>query len=397
MTTNVIILDIHPIEDSRVNRHITFLLEERYPVYRIHINKLDPNLPEGPFSNHGEKGYRINLFNTKISRKNSILYCIYAITILQEKVKAALKILGWRGESNSIFHIHDPSLLLVAKRITLPYKTATIVYDRHEMNEQGKKYFGVTFPCAERIYEVLSKKAVKGVITISEGYIPACKDLFPHAVIKAVPNFPKSSDYDILAIEGKIKSFSADSSINLVYFGSLNYYYDRDISFILKISHRLLADHPQINIYIGGKTEDQALINDFAQLANKYPRRFHFMGFTPREKVIEITEKAHLGYMLIKPDTTYWVRSSPNKVFEYLMCGTIPIIRADVDYADMFSRCSLIFDRYTPEDEIILSIGSLIQQPEEMLRMMRECLKVRKDFLYEAVSARYVQLYKEVL
>ncbi len=396
MTTNVIILDIHPIEDSRVNRHIVFLLKKGYSVCRIHVNRFNPNLQEGPFSNHGERGYRINLFDTKNSRKNSILYNIYALTILQKRVEDALMVLGWKGGSCSIFHVHDPSLLLVAKKMTLVHKTATIVYDRHEVYEQGKRHFGVTFPCVERIYEVLSKRAVKGVITVSEGYIPVCKDLFPYAVIKAVPNFPKSSDYDILAIEGKIKSFSADSPINLVYFGSLDYHYDRDIPLILKISDRLLADYPQTNVYIGGGTEDQALISDFAHLSDKYPERFHFTGLIPREKVIEITEKAHFGYCLLKPDTIYWVRISPNKVFEYLMCGTIPIIRADVDYANMFSRCALIFDRYAPEDEIISSVGSLIQQPEGMLEMMKECLKVRENFLYEAVSARYVQLYKEV-
>lgn len=78
------------------------------------------------------------------------------------------------------------------------------------------------------------------------------------------------------------------------------------------------------------------------------------------------------------------------------MCGVIPIIRADVDYVNIISRCSLIFDRYASEDDIILSVGSLIQQPEKMLRMMEESLRVRKDFRYELVAARYTQLYQEI-
>ncbi len=396
VTIDVIILDTHPAGDSRVNRHVAFLLKEGYSVYRIHINRFYPSLQDGPFSNHGEKGYRINLFDMKNSGKNSILYNIYALTILQKRVRDVLRVLGWEGGSCSIFHVHDPSLLLVAKKITLPHKTATIVYDRHEVYEHGKKHFGLTFPCIERLYEVLSKRAVRGVITVSEGHIPACKDLFPHAVVKAVPNFPNSSDYNIRIIDGKLKSFITDPQINIVYFGSLDYHYDRDIALILKISDQILADYPGTNVYIGGQTGDQALINDFTQLSKKYPGRFHFTGFLPREEVIRITEKAHLGYCLLKPNTCYWVRISPNKVFEYLMCGTIPIIRADVDYADVFSRCSLIFDRYASEGEIISSIGSLIQQPERMLWMMKEALAVRKNFRYEIVAARYVQLYWEI-
>jgi hypothetical protein len=394
--TNVIILDIHPAADSRVNRHVAFLLYEGYPVYRIHINRFYPSLQEGPFSNHGEMGYRINFFDTKNSRKNSILYNIYALTILQKKVREALRVLDWKEESNSIFHVHDPSLLLVAKKMTLICRTATIVYDRHEVYEHGKKHFGLTFPCIERLYEVLSKRVVRGVITVSEGYISACKGLFPHAVIKAVPNFPNSSDYNTRIIDEKIKSFITDPQINMVYFGSLDHHYDRDIALILKISDQILADYPRTNVYIGGRTGDQALINDFAQLSKKYPGRFHFTGFLPRSEVIRITEKAHLGCCLLKPDTCYWVKISPNKVFEYLMCGTIPIIRADVDYADIFSKCSLIFDRYASEAEVISSIGSLIQQPERMLRMMKEALEVRKNFLYEIVAVRYIQLYQEI-
>lgn len=397
MTTNVIVLDIHPTEDSRVNRHIKFLLKNGYLVYRIHINRFYPNLQEGPFSYHGEKGYRINLFDTQNSRKNSVLYNIHTFTpIIQKKVKKSLKLVGWKESNRSIIHVHDPSLLLVAKKMTQICKNTTIVYDRHEVYEHGKKHFGITHPRIERIYEVITTKAVKGVVTVSESYIPSCKNIFPHANIKAVPNFPESSDYNIQIINEKIESFSADSAINLVYFGSLDYRYDRDIALILNISNKILANYPKTNVFIGGRTGDQTLINDFAHLSKQYPGRFHFTGFLPREEVVRITEKAHLGFCLLKPDTSYWVKISPNKVFEYLMCGTVPIIRADVDYADIFSKCSLIFDRYTPEDEIISAVGSLIQQPDRILKMMKESLSVRDKFLYETVAKQYIQLYQEL-
>jgi glycosyltransferase involved in cell wall biosynthesis len=396
--TSVIVLDIHPAEDSRVNRHITFLLKNGYVVYRVHINRFYPNLQEGPFSNHGEKGYRINLFDTTHSRKNSILYNISAFTpILRREIRKALKTLDWKEEDSSIIHVHDPSLLLAAKKMIRTCKNATLVYDRHEVYENGKRHAGITFPSIEMTYEVLATKAVRGVVTVSEGYIPSCKAIFPHAIIKAVPNFPDASEYDIQVINDKIESFSVDSPIDLVYFGSLDYHYDRDIALILKISDRILTNNPSTHVYIGGKTEDQTLINDFTRLSEKYPGRFHFMGFLPREDVVRITEKAHIGFCLLKPDTSYWVRISPNKVFEYLVCGTVPIIRADVDYAGIFSRCSMIFERYAPEDEIISAIGSLIRQPEKMREMMKECLSLRKNFLYETVATQYIQIYQDVL
>lgn len=397
MTNSLIVLDIHPAEDNRVNRHIKFLLKNGYWVYRIHINRFYPNLREGPFSNHGEKGYRINLFDTTNSRKNSILYNISAFTpILSREIRKALMMLGWNEEDSSIIHVHDPSLLLAAKKMIRTCKSAALVYDRHEVYEQGKKHAGITFPCIERIYEVLATEAIRGVVTVSEGHVPSCKAIFPHAIIKAVPNFPDSPDYHIQTINHKVESFSVDSSVNLVYFGSLDYHYDRDIALILKISDRMLTDYPSTQVYIGGKTEDQTLITDFTYLSEKYPERFHFMGFLPREDVVRITEKAHLGFCLLKPDTSYWVKISPNKVFEYLMCGTVPIIRADVDYADIFARCSLIFERDAPEDAIIAAVGSLIRQPEKMQEMMKECLAIRKNFLYEPVATQYIKIYHDI-
>jgi hypothetical protein len=59
---NIIILDIHPLEDGRIQRHIKYLLEKKIKVYRIHYNYTDKTIKTGPFSLFGEVGYIRNIF-----------------------------------------------------------------------------------------------------------------------------------------------------------------------------------------------------------------------------------------------------------------------------------------------------------------------------------------------
>jgi len=106
------------------------------------------------------------------------------------------------------------------------------------------------------------------------------------------------------------------------------------------------------------------------ELAGRHDGRLRFLGYVPREKTVKLTEKAHIGFLLVRPDARYWVRTSPNKIFEYLVCGTVPIIRADVDHADRLRACSLIFDREDEGAMIVQAVLDLLGSPEKLERYM---------------------------
>ncbi len=75
---DVIILDAHPVEDVRLERHITYLAEQGVNVSRIHFNYTDESAKPGIFSQHGVKGFRINrlFFQGKIRTLYFMGYCL---------------------------------------------------------------------------------------------------------------------------------------------------------------------------------------------------------------------------------------------------------------------------------------------------------------------------------
>ena len=132
-------------------------------------------------------------------------------------------------------------------------------------------------------------------------------------------------------------------------------------------------------------------------LSKKYNNRFQFLGYVPWEKTIELTQKAHIGFFLLRPDTSYWVTASPNKVFEYLMCGVVPIIRADVDHADMLEKCSLTFSRSEDDKVIIKAVLDLLDNPGRLKEFMEKAKELSVNYTWESVAGRYIELYNTLL
>lgn len=102
-------------------------------------------------------------------------------------------------------------------------------------------------------------------------------------------------------------------------------------------------------------------------------------------------------FFLIRPDTEYWVPCSPNKVFEYLICGSIPIIRADIDYSQYLASCSLMYDRETPGEEIIQGVLDLLGDPVRLRSMMDAAVTLSNRFLFESVGDNYISMYNYLL
>jgi hypothetical protein len=108
-------------------------------------------------------------------------------------------------------------------------------------------------------------------------------------------------------------------------------------------------------------------------------------------------EKTHIGFFLLKPDTIYWVNASPNKIYEYLFCGVVPVVRADIDDAEEISECGLLFDRDTPENDILNRVIKLIEHPSEVKSLMRKAVDLSRKFTFESAGPNYLKLYKSLI
>lgn len=386
--------------DGRIERHIRYLLSQNDQVIRIHFNRSELTLSSGPFSQFSEQGYRINIAPKSTSIKNNPLYynAFCSSPLIVFETTKAIRSMGIDTTIPTIFHVHDPALLYLA--VTLKkshFADAKIVYDRHEVYETPSFILGIKLPKIARMYEIRARNHTDGVISVSDVHNMAIRALFPKAVIDTVPNYPDITDYNREKIVNKIKNFGKDKNIKLVYIGSLSNNYDRDIDLLLTIFEEALRSYPNITCCIGGQCNDQTLENKFISLKRDFGDRFEYLGRIPRTHTVDLTERSHVGFFLIKPETTYWVRCSPNKVYEYLICGVVPIIRADVDYSQKFANCSLMFGRDTRRDEIVQKVINLLGDPIRLKTMMENALSMSNDFIFESVGINYINMYKSVL
>jgi glycosyltransferase involved in cell wall biosynthesis len=392
----VIVLDKHPMGDGRIERHIKYLLSQNCQVIRIHFNRSELALSPGLFSQFGEEGCRINIAPEPMSLKNNPWYFNFFCSskLIVFIANKALRSVGVDTTLPTILHVHDPALLYLAAVLKKSYfSNAKVVYDRHEVYETPTSIWGIKLPKVARMYESRVRDHIDGVISVSEAHNTSIHALFPKAIIDTVPNYPSIEDYECEKIASKIENFGTNDPIKLTYVGSLSNNYDRDIDLLLTIYEEALRSYSNITCYIGGQCNDQTLENKFTDLKRDFGDRFEYLGRIPRKHTANLTEWSHIGFLLVKPETTYWVRTSPNKVYEYLICGVVPVIRADVDHSQKFANCSLIFGRETPQEEIIQEVTNLLGDPIRLKTMMENALALSNDFIFESVGMNYINMY----
>lgn len=311
---------------------------------------------------------------------------------IAEDCYLALNNLHFDSSHFAIIHVHDPHLLPLARMLIRDnHFQAKIVYDRHELYEKFNPYLGIHI---HQIFERLIKGSISGVVTVSESHNNTTQKMFSNSSIITVPNYPSTNAYNENQILEKIQSFNTHSRIDMVYIGSLNNLADRDVDLLLKIADQILISSNNVKFIVGGTYNlDSKCRKKIEGLSKKFQDRFAFLGSVPRKKTIELTQAAHIGFFFIQPETSHWVRFSANKVYEYLICGTIPVIRADIDHAEEISNCGLLFNRNDSDDVVIKSVTNLINHPEKIKEFMKCARDLSVNYTWESVACRYIDLY----
>jgi glycosyltransferase involved in cell wall biosynthesis len=394
---NAICLDTHPPEDSRIGRYLQHMAQSKVQAFRLNFNFYSSQARGAAMiSMHGEKCARIDLFdqfNSHVGILKRVCNSRYLLGgALARKAEGALKDLGLDAFKPSVLHCHDPILLPLAANLAKIHPNLRLVYDRHELYEDSHTDQGINVATA---LEKIARRQISGVVVVSDEHIDATKRRFPGAAVASVPNYPSIEDYNENIIEKKI-NFLDDDKVIISYIGSMDNSFDRDIDLMLRIGEEAAASG-KARFLIGGNVNDANIEQRMRGLSRKFPDDFSFLGYVPRKRTVELTARSHIGLYLMKPDTCYWVKCSPNKVFEYLICGTVPVIRADVDRAREISSSSLLFDRNAGEDEIVDRVLSLISDKERLKFMMRSTREQSKNFTFESAAGRYTEIYRTVM
>jgi glycosyltransferase involved in cell wall biosynthesis len=389
ISMKIILFSIHHIEDDRIKRHIKFLINNNYDVYYLHYNTSQKDLLSGEFSEFGEKGYRINILHKKnISKK---LY-LMGNKIYKDSIKAIDQLGINRGSDDVILHIHNPENLKVAKNLgKKAFKKARIIYDRHEAYENIKGIGNLkTLYLLEKIY----KNGINHIIITTDAHTESTLKIFSSAMLYTVSNFPLSNEYIDKEINHKINTFNNNTEVNVIYIGSFYKAFDRDVDLMFKIAEIVLSKYDLCKFIFAGKVDDEDIKDKIEYLTDKFNGRFQYLGFIKRSEAIKLTQQAHIGLVLLKP--TFWIQSSSNKIYEYLICGNVPIIKANIDHADIINQCSLLFKKESTEEYIIEEVEKLFSDRNQIKEMMENAKRISTNFTWENAAKKYIEAYNKL-
>lgn len=393
----VVVLDHHPLHDSRISRHLQHCISSGYNVFRLRLDEKSPFFTKQIIQDENTiPTISLGCHITRYGSVNSYIYTFLWSLVRYFNVAKVCKNLGVSFQEPTILHIHDPILLPLAYKLSKSFSDCNIIYDRHEVYEKTR-ILSVTYP--PYVYhstEMRMKDKLDGVVTILDEYIPNVSTLFPGKAVVSVPNYPLDKYSNIDAVIQKIETLGDDVNYKFVYVGSLDWNNDRDLQTILYIAENLLSKDYPVNFLIGGASDDKELLSKFSDLTTTYGSKFIYAGYMNHNDVVVETLSATFGFNMIKPDSEYWVLCSPNKIYEYLQSGVIPIIRANCANSTVLKKCSLWFNQSDSEEKILSKIEALLSEPMTIKEMMGDALEISREFTFEKVAYRYNTIYESV-
>lgn len=383
-------MDSHQFDDNRISKHLSSV-REKYEVFRLNFNFY----PDRKMVAKELGAAVVDFVPTKNPYLNGLFLTLKTVLgRYASHVESLLRKEFISEGDRIIFHAHDPYLLPLAVKLTRRFEGSRIVYDRHEYYETWENRLGFSAPgFLERRYG----KKISEVVFVSRNHRG-----FPKALadkhVSVVPNYPLSIHFDREAVLKKIGT-TDDGDLVAVYFGVLNLNFDRDIRMMFELMASIMEVFPRIRFEVAGRVYDQEIRTIMDDLKTRFGERMNYLGEIPYQEVIERTQRAHIGFFLLRPDSPMWSDErpvSPNKIYEYLLSGTIPVIRAALDDREAIEKCSLAFGKESTIEDIRQGILDLVKDRNRLKRMMQECYQTGLEYSWEKVAIRYQECYERL-
>lgn len=383
------VIDSHQFDDNRISKHIN-TVGSTYPVFRLNFNFFAGRpLPNDP------SAIIFDYTPTKNPYVNGAMFAMgVSLGNWTGKALAALESGFITADDDVLLHVHDPYLLGLAVKLQRGIPRSRIVYDRHEYYETWKNRLGISVP---GYFENRYGKWPDELIFIS-GNFKQLPNVFAGKRISVIPNYPLSKNYSREVVQEKIDSFDG-VDITAAYFGVLNIGFDRDIELMFKVMDELMAANSRLSFVLAGRIYDDRVKKMIAEMSERFGDRVMYLGEIPYHAVLERTQRSHLGFFLLRPDSHMWDEDrpvSPNKVYEYLLSGTVPVIRACLDDGEAIGRCSLTFGKDAETEDIVREIQRLMTDLERMKGLMLRCYETGLEYSWENVSGRYLECYERL-
>lgn len=339
----------------------------------------------------GEAGQKVNLIvHDELENEKKESVDIYSTG---KKYHSRWKRIFWGNKrllneaisiSADIYHLHDPELLLIAKK--LKKRGKKVVFDSHEnypLQIAEKEYIPVimrTF--ASRLYEWIEKRLLRyvdaAIIPCSfEGNNPLAGKTKIVEYINGYPSMKVFYDY-----------YNADSikEESICYVGGLSE--QRNIKNLIKA-----AALSKIKLILVGEFSSEEYKNEILSMPEM--EFVEYRGKLDWSEIRQIYQKTKIGMSILKNCGQYGKMDNlPTKVYEYMSMG-LPVIISDSPYNRIVERerVGICVDPLNIE-EISHAINKLIGNPQESLDMGERGRKIIKEkWNWEKESKKLLNIY----
>lgn len=385
----IIVLDSHAFKDNRISKHIGSV-SVYYPVLRLNFNFYADRKASSP----DISAQVFNVGNFSNPYLNGMMFTLRNMFGYSRRIEELLRKDFVKDDDRLIFHVHDPYVLGLAHKLKRKFPNSHIVYDRHEYYDAWRNRLGVSSP---GLLERIHNKCVDEVVIVSRDYRGVVKNMEGKPVT-VVPNYPEVHKFSEEPVKEKIAKFERTGKVTAVYFGVLNLDFDRDIRLMFQLADRLMKE-ADVEFIVGGRIDHEDVRPMLAHLEESHPERMKYLGELPYSEVVRKTQQAHLGFLLLDPNNPMFSEDMPNssnKVYEYLLSGTVPIIRAVIDDHDEVGKCSLLFGKEASVEEMLDAILKFCRDQEKLKDRMVSCYKTGRQYSWDNVAKNYLECYRRL-
>lgn len=256
-----------------------------------------------------------------------------------------------------------------------------LVYDRHE------KWNEPYFPKHIRLIERIFSSKVDGLVCVTNEMAESLPDYFPKIPSVVVPNWPTEKMIKFKTVVSKIMNVDKAEVLKIIYFGYLNNERTMDMFPLFRM---LAESNIKVDIKIGGQGPCS---KEAKVLASSFPSSIKYLGPIPYEEAIRFTMEAHIGVMFTNIEKN--TKTSNNKLNEYFICGTLPIVKINEDDYNPSWPIQLMNECETTD--IFLYIMNLWKDRTKMREKMHQILSFGRKRTWEVNSIKYENLYKILL
>jgi len=156
----------------------------------------------------------------------------------------------------------------------------------------------------------------------------------------------------------------------------------------------IISDLDGVKLVMAGKDMDE----DVLEYGRVKLNDFQYLGFISHEEVIHRSMQADILFVFYNPNLANYRYSTPNKLFEAMMCGKPIIISDGIAASKIVTRenCGIVVP-YGDVDAIKEAVLRLINDPalrEELGRNGRRAYET--SYSWEIMESRLINAYKEL-